>query len=200
MQPFLMQQRRDLFIAEMGQKRFAGTRGVHRQLAANRRGHAHQLGTLHLIDDHRLMIAEIQHRQIDRFARGVHQAAQHRMHQRQQIATLQEAAAHHKGMCSDGPQPQIAHLADKALLLHGAEQTMSGGVRQTCLLCQFGQRHAAVGIGNQLQQCQAASQGLHLAARGCGSGGSAARFFAALNGNRRRHDQISLGMWKSFSF
>jgi len=73
MQAFLMQQSGDLLVAEMRQKSFTSARCMHWQFAADRCRHAHQLRTLYLIDNHRLKIAEVQHRQIDRFTRVFHQ-------------------------------------------------------------------------------------------------------------------------------
>lgn len=50
-----------------------------------------------------------------------------------------------------GPVTQLANLADEAQLLHGGQQTVSRGVGQTRLLRQFGQRDAAVGLGNPFE-------------------------------------------------
>ena len=87
-QPFAVQKAGDLLFAQLGQEGFTRAGGVHRQLAANRRRHAHQLRTLHLVDDNRLVVALIQHRQVDRFAGVLHQLAQNRVHDGQQVAAL----------------------------------------------------------------------------------------------------------------
>ncbi|MPM98289.1 hypothetical protein SDC9_145474 [bioreactor metagenome] len=78
---------------------------MHRQFAADRRGHAHQLGALHLVDNNGLMIALIQHGEVDRLTGVFHQLAQDWMHNRQQITALQKAAADDKRMCTHGPMP-----------------------------------------------------------------------------------------------
>ncbi|MNT45995.1 hypothetical protein D3C72_1826130 [compost metagenome] len=93
-----MQQFGDLIVRQGGQKGFAGTGGVHRQFAADGRRHAHQRGALHLVDNYRLVLAGIQYRQVNRFARLFHQATQRGVHHRQQITALQKTAAHHKGV------------------------------------------------------------------------------------------------------
>ena len=102
---------------------------MHWQLAANRGGHAHQLRTLYLVDNNRLVIALIEHRQIHRLAGIFHQLAQNRVDDRQQITALQEAAADDKGVCADGPMPQLTYLTHKSQLLHGGQQAVGGGVR-----------------------------------------------------------------------
>ena len=94
---------------------------MHWQLAADRRGHAHQLRTLHLIDNNGLMIALIEHRQIDRLTGIFHQLAQNGVHNRQQITALQEAAAHDKRMRAHRPMAEFANLTHEAQLLHGGE-------------------------------------------------------------------------------
>ena len=184
---FLVQQFGYLIVRQGGEERLAGAGGVHRQFAADRRRHAHQRRTLHLIDDDRLVLAGIQHRQVDGFAGLFHQAAQRRVHHRQQVAALQEAAADHKGVRADGPQAEIADLAHESLLLHGGEQAVSGGVRQAGLLGQIGQRHVALGFRNVLQQLQATGQRLYLAGRRTGGRGCCAGLLAAFGGSRGGH-------------
>ena len=162
---------------------------MHRQLAANRRGHAHQLRALHLVDDNRLMVALVEHGQIHGLARLFHQFAQNRVHNRQQVTALQEAAAHDKRMRAHRPVPQLAYLADKAQLLHGGQQAVRRGVRQASLLGQLRQGHAAVRLGYPLQQLQTARERLNLSTLLCGSGGGS-RFSAAFSGNGRDHDDL----------
>ncbi len=135
----------------------------------------------------RLVLAGIQHRQVDGFAGLLHQAAQRRMHHRQQVAALQEAAADHKGVRADGPQAEIADLAHESLLLHGGEQAVSSGIRQAGLLGQIGQRHVALGFRNVFQQFQATGQRLYLTGRRTGGGGCCAGLLAALGGSRGGH-------------
>ncbi len=182
-----MQQAGDLLFAELGQKCFSCPGGVHRQLAANGGRHAHQLGTLHLVDNNRLVIALVEHRQVDRLAGILHQLTQDRVHNGEQVTALQKAAADDKRVGTHGPVPQFAHLTHKAQLLHGGEQAMGGGVRQACLLGQLGQRHAAVRLGYPLQQFKAPRQRLDLSTRlgGCGGG-----FSAAFSGNGGDHDRL----------
>ena len=103
------------------------------------------------------------------------------MDNRQQIAALQKAAAHHEGMRPDGPVAQLADLADETQLLHGGQQAVSGGVGQTRLLRQLGQRDAAVRLGNPFEQFQAAGQRLNLTASLLGGGSRG--FSAAFRGN-----------------
>ncbi|MNC63086.1 hypothetical protein D3C75_1131790 [compost metagenome] len=100
---FFMQQPSHFVILHAGQKGFARARSMHWQLATNRGRHAHQRGALHLIDNHRLILGFVHHRQIDRFTRLFHQAAQRWVHHGQQVTALQKAAAHHKCMCPHGP-------------------------------------------------------------------------------------------------
>ncbi|CAM3441499.1 hypothetical protein KLVA111898_09805 [Klebsiella variicola] len=151
MQPFTVQQAGDLLFAQLREKRLPGARGVHRQLTADRRRHTHQLGALHLIDNDRLVVALVKHRQIHRFTGIFHQLAQDRVDNGQQITALQKAAADHEGMRPDGPVSQLTDLADEAQLLHGGQQTVCGGVGQTRLLRQLGQRDAAVGLSNPFE-------------------------------------------------
>ncbi len=187
-QPFTVQQPRYLLFAQLREKRFPCARGVHRQLAANRCGHAHQLRTLHLVDNNRLVIALIQYGQVYRLAGLLHQLAQNRVDNRQQVAALQEAAADNKRMRPHRPVSQLAHLTHESQLLHGGQQTVRGGVRQASLLRQLRQGHAAVRFGYPFQQLQAARQGLNLSARLCSGGCS--RFSAAFSGNGRNHDEL----------
>jgi len=82
-QSFTVQQRGDVIFRELRQKRFTRAGSMHRQFAADGGGHAHQLSTLYLVDNNRLMIALIQHRQVDGLTGGFHQFTQHRVHNRQ---------------------------------------------------------------------------------------------------------------------
>ena len=98
-----MQQAGNLFFAELRQERFPRARGVHWQFAADRGRHSHQLCALYLIDDNRLMVAVIQHRQVHCFTGIFHQLAQNRVDDRQQVAALQEATTDDKRMGAHGP-------------------------------------------------------------------------------------------------
>ncbi|MNE68829.1 hypothetical protein D3C80_1645110 [compost metagenome] len=93
-----MQQFGDLLIRQGGKKGFPRAGSVHRQFTADRCRHAHQRGALYLIDNNGLILAGIQHRQINRLAGLLHQATQRWVHHRQQITALQKAAADHKGV------------------------------------------------------------------------------------------------------
>jgi len=110
------------------------------------------------------------------------------VHNRQQVAALQEAAADDERMGADCPVPQLANLTHKTKLLHGGQQPVRGGVRQTSLLSQLRQGHAAVRLGYPLQQLQTARERLNLSALLCGGGGG--RFSAAFRGNGRDHDDL----------
>ncbi|MNN50333.1 hypothetical protein D3C81_1649130 [compost metagenome] len=81
-QAFAVQQAGNLFFAELRQERFPRARGVHRQFAADRGRHSHQLCALYLINDNRLMVAVIQHRQVHCFTGIFHQLAQYRVDDR----------------------------------------------------------------------------------------------------------------------
>ena len=188
-QPFTVQQPRHLLFAQLREKRFPRPGGVHRQFAANRCGHTHQLRALHLVDDNRLVVALVPHRQVYGLAGLLHQLAQNRVHNRQQVAALQEAAADDKRVRAHRPVPQLADLADKAQLLHGGQQAVRRGVRQASLLGQLRQGHAAVRLGYPLQQFQTARERLNLSALLCGGGGGS-RFSAAFSGNGRDHDDL----------
>jgi hypothetical protein len=132
MQSFTVQQAGDLLFAQLRQKRFPGAGACIGSLPPIG-GHAHQLRTLHLVDNNRLMVALVEHRQVNRFTGIFHQLAQNRVDNRQQITALQEAAADDKRMRAHRPVAQLTDLADKAQLLHGGQQAVSRGVgRPAC--------------------------------------------------------------------
>ena len=124
-------------------ERLAGAGGVHRQFAADRRRHAHQRRTLHLIDDDRPVLAGIQHRRltvspdssIRRRSVGCTIASRLRLCRKLLPTTKACEPMVHR------PDRRPAH---ESLLLHGGEQAVSGGIRQAGLLRQIGQRHVAL--------------------------------------------------------
>lgn len=60
------------------------------------------------------------------------------MDDRQQVTALQEAAADDESMRAYRPVSQLTDLTNKTQLLHGRQQAVRRGVRQTGLLGQFG--------------------------------------------------------------
>ena len=87
-QPLTVQQTGNLILLQLGQEGFSRPGGMHRQLAADRGRHAHQLRTLHLVNNDGLMIVLVKHGQVHRLAGILHQLAQDGMHNRQQVAAL----------------------------------------------------------------------------------------------------------------
>ena len=107
-------------------------------------------------------------RQIDGFARLIHQLAHARAGEVDDVAGLQEAAAGDESLDADIPAPGAAVEADVAFLLKGRQQAVGGGGRQFGGSRQFRQRHRAVGFAQDAHDVEGTDQRLDRLGTGIG--------------------------------
>ena len=121
---------------------------------------AHHLAALHLVDEDRL--GAIQDREIRGLAGLLHEPAHVRMALRDEIAAREERRADGERLQADVPAAELAGLVDVAHPVERREQPVRRRRRQLDALRDVGEREAAFGARERLEDREAAREALDL--------------------------------------